>query len=279
MGVSWATQQRRIANGFWYRYGPGVIGVAGAPATFHQRAMAATLRINGLALVSGRSAARLHRFDGFADVPDVEITVAGKAHIRSSDDLAIRFSRRLTEKDRHIVDGIPVAIQPLTLIQLAADGWNAAKALDSALRQGKPPLWFRQHFERYRRPGVSGPSTMLSLLDDRMGRRLPRSWFQRLASRIFVAHGIDLVDEHPVFGPDGTLLAELDLADVQHRVGVECQSIHYHATGADFSRDIQRKRILRQLGWEIVELWWTDLDRMDDVLAEFAAAVARQRRA
>jgi hypothetical protein len=31
--------------------------------------------------------------------------------------------------------------------------------------------------------------------------------------------------------------------------------------------------MLRQLGWEIVDVWWSDLDRMDAVLADLRLAI------
>lgn len=171
-----------------------------------------------------------------------------------------------------------VTIQPVTLIHLEADGLNVGKALDSALRQGKSPLWFRQHLQRWKSDCVVGPTIVLGLLDERMGKRLPRSWFQRLAKQMLASEGIRLVDEWPVHDARGVLLAELDLADVETKVGVECQSISYHTTPADIARDIRRKRMLRRLGWEIVELWWTDLNRMEDVVDDFRRALERQRR-
>ena len=41
------------------------------------------------------------------------------------------------------------------------------------------------------------------LLDERDGRRLPRSWFQRLAKKVLERSGIRLVDEHPVHDERG----------------------------------------------------------------------------
>ena len=92
-----------------------------------------------------------------------------------------------------------------------------------------------------------------------MGKRLPRCWFQRLAHRALIEYGITMEDEWPVRDADGRLVAELDLAVVDSKVGVECQSIEYHATPADIRRDVQRRALLRRHGWDIVELWWTDL--------------------
>jgi hypothetical protein len=105
---------------------------------------------------------------------------------------------------------------------------------------------------------------------------LPRSWFQRLASRLLADAGIVTVDEHRVFD-SGRLLAELDLAIPDVLIGIECQSWRWHATPEAQRRDAARRRALRGLGWEIVDLWWSDLERIDDVLATVMVIVAERR--
>ena len=115
---------------------------------------------------------------------------------------------------------------------------------------------------------VAGPPAMLMLLGERVDARLPRSWFQRVAGRVLASVGIRLVDEYAVRDQRGILLAELDLADPVRRVGVECQSWEWHATPAAQHRDARRRGTLRQLGWEIVDVWWSDLRHPDRVIAE-----------
>jgi hypothetical protein len=200
--------------------------------------MGATLYSKGLSLVSGAPAARLHGHDGFADVESVQVVLPYGGHDKTPDSVSVRWSRRLSDKDRCIVNGIPVTIEPVTLIHLQADGLASGKALDSVLRRHKSPLWLKEHFERWQTARPNDPaSAMLDLLDQRMGKRLPRSWFQRLAKRALEEHGIALVDEWPVFDAAGHRIAELDLANVELMIGVECQSLKYHATPADIAAE------------------------------------------
>lgn len=145
---SWEKQQRMIRNNLWRRYSAGVILLVGSPETWHQRAMAATLATSG-ALLSGPAAARLHRLDGFATTTTLQIVIPVDGHDRSPAGVAIRWSRRLTNADRYVVDGIPVTTLAVTLIHLHADGLAAEKALDSVRRQRKPPQWLKQTFERW----------------------------------------------------------------------------------------------------------------------------------
>ena len=78
--------------------------------------------------------------------------------------------------------------------------------------------------------------------------------------------GVRLVDEYPVRDGRGILLAELDLADPARQVGVECQSWQWHATRPR-STATPPARTLRELGWEIVDVWWSDLRQPDRVIA------------
>jgi very-short-patch-repair endonuclease len=75
----------------------------------------------------------------------------------------------------------------------------------------------------------------------------------------------------------GVLLAELDLARPASKIGVECQSWRWHATPTARAADARRRRMLRQLGWEIVEVWWSDLDDLDGVVAELCLLIDRRR--
>jgi len=151
---------------------------------------------------------------------------------------------------------------------------NAAQPLDDALRRGHKPSALRDEFERWKGQGVRGPSVMLELLADRVDRRLPRSWFQRLAKDVFTAEAIYFVDEWPVHDTNGRHLADLDLANVELQVGVECQSWEWHGSPAAQDRDLRRKRRVREIGWEVVDVWWSDLNRTAEVLADVRLAIS-----
>jgi len=278
-GFSWGQRQRMIVNNRWRREAPGVVFLVGAPETWEQRAMAATLYPKGLCLLSGAPSARLHGHDGFTNIGSVQVVLPYGGHDTTPQSVSVRWSRRLSDADRCIVNGIPVTIEPVTLIHLQADGLASEKAMDSVLRRHKSAQWLKQHFERWQTSRPNDPATaMLELLDQRMGKRLPRSWFQRLAGRAFSEHGIELVDEWPVYDATGRHIADLDLAHPQLMVGVECQSISFHTSPADIARDVLRRATLRRLGWDIVELWWSDLNGMDAVLNDVKTAIAKAQK-
>jgi hypothetical protein len=277
-GVGESVVRQRIATGEWVRQGPGLVGLP-IPRTWRRRARAAVLLGGPDVVLSHGTAGRMHHFDGFDRFDEIHLTVGGTGR-RSAGDAVMHRSRLLTPSDRLVVGGLPVVIRPVALLQVASHGERdiTGRALDGMLRDGDRPLWIRQVAERWRGHGVAGPAVVLGLLDERVDGTLPRSWFQRLAKRVLAARGIHMVDEHPVHHADGRLLAELDLAMPELRIGVECQSWHWHSTPTARAHDARRKRLLRLLGWELVEVWWSDLERVDEVAEEVVfLATARQR--
>jgi hypothetical protein len=192
------------------------------------------------------STAQARALDGFErhDTVDVLGVKGSKPHER----LGVTVHRTRGTIDDHVVhvERIPTLSIPATLALLAPSSGigPTARALDSALRLGVDADELRRVATAWRRRGRSGPPALLMLLGERVDNVLPRSWFQRIASRVLATAGIHLVDEYAVRDSRGVLLAELDLADPRRKVGVECQSWRWHATPAAQHRDARRREIL-----------------------------------
>ncbi|MEY2582337.1 MAG: hypothetical protein QOE09_2186 [Ilumatobacteraceae bacterium] len=237
--------------------------------------MIATLATRGVA--SHGTAARLHGFDGFNRCGDVHVTLRYQQRRHHHPGARVHVSRVFNGSDQLLVDGIPTVIIPVCLIQIAEQpGSGMIKALEGAMRDGVSPTWIRQVASRYERPGLAGARRLVGALDERVDGVLPRSWFQRLAARLLHDLGIPTTEEHPVY-EGSRLLAELDLAIPDLRIGLECQSWQWHATPRAQQRDAARKRSLRRLGWEILDLWWSDLDRIDDIVETLRVVIAERR--
>ncbi len=276
-GVSAWTISRRIETGEWVRAARGVVGVR-SPDTWRRRVRIALLAAGENAVVSHATAARLHGFDGYAGDERIVLTGMDGRRIRAQGDVEVHRCDLVHRRHRRLVDGLATVIRPVALIQVAVvDGRDAAaRALDGMLRDGDRPAWMRSTADAWRGRGVAGPSVILELLHERVDARLPLSWFQRLAGRCLAAHGVALVDEYPVRDDDGTELAALDLAIPRLKIGVECQSWAWHGSPGAQARDARRKRRLRMIGWEIVDVWWTDLERMDVVADEIGLLIGRR---
>ena len=273
--LQWRHQRSLVDARIWQHEGTRVVSSRSAPSTWHQRVMVATLATRGVA--SHATAARLHRLDGFDRVTDVHITLRYHQHRHDHEGAVVHISRILEQSDQLALHGIPTVILPVCLLQIAERSDNALiRALEGAMRDGVSPTWIRQVAARYDRPGRLASRRLLRAVDERVEGTLPRSWFQRLASRLLADLGIETVDEHPIY-EGRRLLARVDLAIPDLRVGIECQSWQWHATPDAQRRDSARKRSLRRLGWEIVDLWWSDLDRIDDVAATLLAIISERQ--
>ncbi|MBA3605688.1 MAG: hypothetical protein M3487_05175 [Actinomycetota bacterium] len=249
----------------------GVLTIGGAVPTFHGRAMAGALA-PGVRAVSHGAAARLHGLDGFDQHEKIDVLAGKGVDPVPGQETVVHHTRGPIADHMTTVEDIPVLTISATLALLAP--WvgigPTARALDSALRAGCDTDELHRVAQAWRRRGRAGPPALLMLLGERIDATLPRSWFQRLAKAVFARAGIRLVDEFPVRDDRGVLLAELDLADPARRVGIECQSWRWHATPAAQHHDARRKGVLRQMGWEIVDVWWSDLHQPDRILAEVA---------
>src|SRR5262245_50524559 len=73
-GVTDRMLQRRVRTGLIERVAPSVYRIAGAPASWHQHLLAASMGGGEMCVASHRAAARLHRFDTFTR-EIVEVTV------------------------------------------------------------------------------------------------------------------------------------------------------------------------------------------------------------
>src|SRR4051812_4726967 len=91
-GVTWEMQRTKLRSGAWTRFAPGVLALSAAPATWEQGAMAATLSFDGLVMLSGRSAGRLHGLDGFATEPVHEIVLPPGGHDHTPATVGVRWS-------------------------------------------------------------------------------------------------------------------------------------------------------------------------------------------
>ncbi|MEX2626441.1 MAG: hypothetical protein WD225_06130, partial [Ilumatobacteraceae bacterium] len=275
LDVSRRTERGLLAAGVLRSPATGVLVATAAPKTWAQRALSA-VRSPGRAVLSHGAAARLHGLDGFDRYDLIDVICKKGSWPQPPPRTITHHTRGLTDADITEVARIPTLTVASTLTLLAPTAGLAAtaKALDSALRHGHTIEELREVATRWRRRGRPGPPALLHLLDERDGRTLPRSWFQRLAKRLFARTGVRFVDEHPVTDGRGTLLAELDLADPRRLIGVECQSWRWHATPEAQHRDARRKGMLRRMGWEIVDVWWRDLAQPARVEAEIAHLVA-----
>ncbi len=254
--------QYRLAN--WVRSGrlschaPQLYVVAGTPGTWHQRVRTATG--SGAAWASHRTAAALAGLDGFPPEHIEVVTVRGRRRKRTA--WTVHESRTLRGVDLDAVDGIPTTSLVRTVLDLPAvvHPYLVAKALDHACRgtSGLLDLVVQRHLELSRR-GRPGARLMGAMLDERLGTgRFTESAFEDLALRLVREIGLpEPVLQHPV--RDGDFVAYLDLAWPDIRWLIECDSLAHHSGKGPHEWDRARRRHLKRLGWDTVEITYDDV--------------------
>jgi hypothetical protein len=285
LGVSHAEIRRHLARQVWTKLDGHVVAVSGQPMTWIRRVRAASLALGPQAAASHGTAGRLHGFDGFADHAGITFTTVQAFHHTAHPQLLtivpivkVHRSKLLEAGDVIDSNGIPVVRKDVALVGIAGEFPRAKveRALDTALRDGLKLAAIEQTASRFRRRRVSGPALLAELVALRRQPRLPKSWFQRVVANVLAEHDVAFVDEHPVRDKSGAALAYLDLAIPHLKIGVECQSWEWHGTPTAQAADAARRRKLRMRGWEIVDVWWKDLDRPEEIAAELRYLV-RQR--
>jgi hypothetical protein len=259
---------------------PGVLRDRGAPTTWEQRVMVATLATGGVAC--GRTAAALHRLDGFRRGGPIEVLVErGRQRV-----VPLVRVRRCESLPRHLdvttVEGIPVTSVARTLCELGASSTDdeVERALDDALRRGHSERWIRDTLERLHRPGPTGTGALARVLarTDRSGV-VPDSWRERVTERL-LAHPelAGLVAQHSIHDAEGVEIARPDLALVEIRLGIEYHSDQWHFGPRRGRRDRRRDGRAMGVGWELMYLDASDHRTPKAALDEVLRVVRMRRR-
>lgn len=247
-----------IAQGQWIPAGPGTLVAAAAPATWQRSLAVATCATGGV--VSHRSAARLHGFDGHW-LEIVEVTVPRPVR-RTLHGVIVHQAGPFHRSDVTEVDGLYVTTIARTLVDLGAvvDDDLVEQALDDVLRRKVSERWIRQTLDRLERPGPSGTGALRRVLEreDRRGP-LPDSMFERLIERAATDAGVPEPQRQVrVHDADGRVIAVLDAAWPDRRIGSEAQSERWHGGPRGAQRDLDRHNQLTAMGWRMLYATWAD---------------------
>lgn len=259
-GVAESTIARWVAAGRLLRPAPGVLVVAGSAATWRQRASIAALSGGGFA--SHRTAATLWRLDGFEPRQIEVLTLHGLRRRRAG--WVVHETRNLRGVDLDEVDGIECTSVVRTLLDLpaVAHPFRVAQALDCACRRQPGTLEaVAQRHRELKRQGRRGSRVMAEMLAERLGTgRFTDSGFEASAVRLVRKVGLpDPVLQHCV--RDGDFVACLDLAWPAIRWAVECDSLAHHFGKRAHEWDRLRRRRLRRLGWDVVEVTYDQVTK------------------
>jgi very-short-patch-repair endonuclease len=260
LGLAESTLGDWVTAGRLQRPAPNVLVVAGAPDTWRQRAALAAQSGGGFA--SHRTAAVLWDLDGFEPRQIEVLTLHGLRRRRSA--WVVHETRNLAGVDLDEVDGIECTSVVRTLLDLpaVAHPFRVAQALDCACRRRPGTLEVvAQRHRELKRQGRRGSRAMAEMLAERLGTgRFTDSGFEASAVRLVRRFGLpEPVLQHCV--RDGDFVAYLDLAWPAVRWAVECDSLAHHFGKRAHEWDRLRRRRLKRLGWDVVEVTYDQVTK------------------
>jgi very-short-patch-repair endonuclease len=258
LGVATYRLAKWASSGRLVRAAPGTYLVAGAAPTWYQRVRAATSSGGGWA--SHRAAAALWALDGF-DGRVVEIvTERGRRRRRSgwkvheSRTCAVLTSPRPRRSPPSPSPGRSSTCRlwrtPTSWARRSTTRAGATRPLDAVVAR---------HLELPTR-GRRGARLLGEMLGERLGTRFTDSDFETATIRLLRSIGVpDPVPQHEVRA--GNFVAYIDLAWPALQWFVECDSLAHHFGKASHEWDRSRRRHLKRLGWDGVEVTYDDVTR------------------
>jgi hypothetical protein len=276
-GVSNRMLQRRVRGGVLEQLGPGVYRVEGAPSSWHQAVLGGCLGGGPMCVASHRTAAVLHRFDGFK--PGViEVTVPRRVRYRRSGTI-VHQSLDLAPGDVTHVDAIPVTTSERTLIDLGAvTGYERVEnAFDGAERDALADRGVvTDRHREIRRQGRNGVGPMAVVLDARP-LAIPHSVLERAFARLLDSAGLPPpVFQHLVVLANGRR-AFIDAAYVELTLGFELDGHGSHATRQQRAADNRRANDLRDAGWDLRRFTYEEVMRDGARVGRTVKAARAQR--
>jgi very-short-patch-repair endonuclease len=274
IGVSDRELEHLVGLGLLEGVHTGVYRHVAVPFDGRARVLAAVWGAGAVSVASHRSAAWLWEL---RDVPRwrPEVTVAGRSR-RSPTRVTVHRTDRLEPADVTTCGGIPVTTVPRTLLDLGgvADHPVVRQATQDAVIRGLVQVEdLLCVLERVGRRGRRGTAALrgaveTSFLDERLESKLEQELFET----ILRCEVPPPVLQHEMRCADGRRV-RLDFAWPAEQVAVEADGRRWHATTADFERDLARSNSITASGWALYRFGWSDVrDRRAGTVASIHRA-------
>ncbi len=266
----------RVRRGVLTAVDVDVFRIAGAPLTWEARVLSPILAAGPGAVVSHWTAAALWGFEGFnRGTPEITIP-RGRRYRRP--DVCCHESTDLDRCGTRRRQGIPLTDPSRTLLDLArfVSDDRLLRAAESA-RRLRLSSWsemiaaLAKHARRGR-PGIRRLRRVIAANAHR--DEITDSDFELLVLALLREHGLPEPKLHHVLrGPDGRLVAEIDLAYPLLRIAIELDG-GVHREPDVFERDRPRQNGIVLDGWIILRFTWkTFVERPQDIVDEVRAAI------
>lgn len=252
--------------------------IGGSPSTIQQQLHVA-VRSRTKALVSGRTAAWLHGFDGVAKPIRPELTVPASASGRSSA-AVIRRSQHFANIVTVSVEGVPVASVAETVFRMAEyiSPRRTARFLDAALLTSPDAdavlgeIYLRHQGERMR-----GMAALRPLLLERLSTQTAatESELEALADEVFADAELPrILPQSPI--PWAPSAGRVDRFIPEWRLIIELDGRRWHAREEQFEMDRIRDNAAAANGYAVLRFTWTMLRTQPDHCIALILKTGRQ---
>jgi hypothetical protein len=251
---------------------PGTYLVPGAPSSWRQGIMAALLSCPG-SVAACRTAGALYGLVG-CQAREVEILVT-RVVLRRPNGIIIRRTNHLDESDVTVVQGIPTTSPARTLLDLGAvmNVHTVRHALQDAVRKDLVSLaQLHEQLDRVGKRGRPGTAAFRAILDD--DDKDPselESPLEDALVQVIKSSGLPMPRTQFEVRDNGILIARLDAAYPELKLGIEADGYEWHSARHDWVRDRRRQNELTCRDWTLLRFCFEDASRP----APFVAALQR----
>jgi very-short-patch-repair endonuclease len=194
----------------------------------------------------------------------------------------VHESRRLSEEDCRIVNGIPTTSPERTILDLAFlfPGADYLEKVIQAARRKELISYesTRAMFDRHARRGLRGVAALRVALDRwEQGSSPTASDPETLLVQLLRERGLpEPVVQYEVRDDRGALIARVDAAYPEARIAIEYDSKQEHSNEFQLAKDARRRNALAAAGWVTLAARWSDLTRGGQIFCgHLRAALSR----
>ena len=271
-GVSRSTVARYVDRGALRPVGADALVLTNVPPSWEQRLWTGLLTAQHRAVISHRSAARIHGIGRFAErhIDVLEVGAAPHLAIASS----AHRSTTVPEHHRTEVRGLPVTTIPRTVFDLASQVsikryrrglpslrlGAVARALDDAIGGGTPVARFQEVLDELGGRGRGGTVVLRTLLDERgEGFVATESELEDLLAEVLDYHRLPRPTRQRNVGGLEERIGRVDFLYQTERVVIEADGRKNHTALLDREGDAWRDLELTAAGFTVVRVTWRQL--------------------
>jgi very-short-patch-repair endonuclease len=251
LGVSRSALSRSVARGTVERIGTHHYRFVGQFDNWHQRVDVALGDTGPRSWLTSGTAARFHRFDGFAEYDPIEVLVPRSCRNRASAVAVVHSSTSTRPVDCSTTDGVRVTSPARTIIELARTSTSTEleRAVDSAVRDGgTSPVYLVKRLRSLSGTGRAGVRLLDAVLVDAGGSNA----LERRMLRIIREARLPKPTCQVIHRRDGKTVARVDFQFAGTNIVVEVDGQVAHATPRQRQHDAQRRRELDDIGVRVL---------------------------